>query len=94
MRRAVEAGDIEEIGRRLHNRLEGAARRLRPEIEAGLALLRQQGPAGVLMSGSGTSLFALCRDPGEARRIARALTPTPGAVAGGDLQVSVVRSCS
>lgn len=97
LRRAVEAGDVEEIGRRLHNRLEEAARRLRPEIDAGLTLLRRQGPAGGLMSGSGTSLFALCRDAGEAGRVARALrnavTP-PGAVAGGDFQVYVVRSCS
>jgi 4-diphosphocytidyl-2-C-methyl-D-erythritol kinase len=97
MRQAVEAGDVEEIGRRLHNRLEGPARRLRPEVEAGLALLRRQEPAGVLMSGSGTALVALCRDPGEAGRVARALktegTP-PGAVVGGDLHVYVVRSCS
>jgi 4-diphosphocytidyl-2-C-methyl-D-erythritol kinase len=97
LRRAVEAGDVEEMGRRLHNRLEEPARRLRPEIEAGLALLKRQGPAGELMSGSGTSLFALCREPGEAGRLARALrnesTP-PGAVAGGDIQVHVVRSCS
>jgi 4-diphosphocytidyl-2-C-methyl-D-erythritol kinase len=97
VRRAVGAGDMEEVGRRLHNRLQEAAVRLRPEIEAGLARLRAAGPAGAMMSGSGTSLFALCRDAGEARRVARALrtedTP-PGAVAGGDLQVYVVRSCS
>ena len=36
MRRAVAAGDVEEIGRRLHNRLQEAAERLRPEIAAGL----------------------------------------------------------
>lgn len=97
MRQAVGAGDVEEVGRRLHNRLQEAAVRLRPEVEAGLARLRVLGPAGAMMSGSGTSLFALCRDAGEAIRIARALrtesTP-PGAVAGGDLQVYVVRSCS
>jgi 4-diphosphocytidyl-2-C-methyl-D-erythritol kinase len=100
VRRAVEAGDVEEIGRRLHNRLQEVAERLRPEIGAGLRLLRAEEPAGLMMSGSGTSLFALCRDPGEAQRIARALRPAPnedtppGAVAGGDLQVYVVRSCS
>jgi 4-diphosphocytidyl-2-C-methyl-D-erythritol kinase len=99
LRQAVEVGDVEEIGRRLHNRLQEAARRLRPEIEAGLALLQAQGAAGQLMSGSGTSLFALCRDPGEAQRIARGVkrsqdsTPS-GAGAGGTLQEYVVRSCS
>ena len=32
IRRAVEAGDMEELGRRLHNRLQAAAERLRPEM--------------------------------------------------------------
>ena len=100
LRRAVADGDIEEMGRRLHNRLEEAARRLRPEIDAGLErLLGRQGPAGQLMSGSGTALVALCRDSGEAQRLARRLrqsrhAPPTGAVAGGDFQVHVVRSCS
>jgi len=85
VRRALAAGDVEEIGRRLHNRLQEAAERLRPEIATGLERLRAQGPAGQMMSGSGTSLFALCRDSGEAQRIARELQP---------LRVYVVRSCS
>jgi 4-diphosphocytidyl-2-C-methyl-D-erythritol kinase len=98
-RRAAEAGDVEEVGRRLHNRLQEAASRLRPEIEAGLGRLRALGPAGQMMSGSGTSLFALCRDPGEAQRVARALRqpsvlPPAGVGAVGDFQVYVVRSCS
>jgi 4-diphosphocytidyl-2-C-methyl-D-erythritol kinase len=100
VRRAVAAGDVEEIGRRLHNRLQEAAERLRPEIAAGLRRLRALGPAGQMMSGSGTSLFALCRDTGEAQRLARALRRAPddisppGSVVGGGYQVYVVRSCS
>jgi 4-diphosphocytidyl-2-C-methyl-D-erythritol kinase len=99
LRRAVAEGNVEELGRRLHNRLEEAARRLRPEIEAGLERLRAERPAGQMMSGSGTSLFALCRDPGEALHLARRLkqpghAPPSGAVAGGDFQIHVVRSCS
>jgi 4-diphosphocytidyl-2-C-methyl-D-erythritol kinase len=99
LRRAVADGDVEEIGRRLHNRLQEAARRLRPEVDAGLERLRAEGPAGYMMSGSGTSLFALCRDSGEALGIARRLkrtghAPPSGAVAGGEFQVHVVRSCS
>ena len=31
------------------------------------------GPAGQLMSGSGSTVFALCRDAGEALSLARAL---------------------
>jgi len=73
MRRALAAGDPEEIGRRLHNRLQEAAVGLRPEVGAMLERLRALEPAGVMMSGSGTSLFALCRDPGEAQRVARDL---------------------
>jgi 4-diphosphocytidyl-2-C-methyl-D-erythritol kinase len=87
VRRAVADGDVEAVGRHLHNRLQEAAQRLRPEIAAGLERLRAAGPAGQLMSGSGTSLFALCRDPGEAQRVARAVMAP-------DLWVCVVRSCS
>jgi 4-diphosphocytidyl-2-C-methyl-D-erythritol kinase len=88
IRRAVAAGDVEEMGRRLFNRLQEAAERLRPEIAAGLAELRVQRPAGLMMSGSGTSLFALCRDSGEAWRIARGLKRLD------HFRVYVVRSCS
>jgi 4-diphosphocytidyl-2-C-methyl-D-erythritol kinase len=100
MRRAVAEGDVEAIGRQMHNRLQEAAERLRPEIAAGLERLRAAGPAGQLLSGSGTSLFALCRDPGEAQRVARAVSRVsddlspPGDVTGGALRVYVVRSCS
>ena len=86
VRRAVADGDVEAIARHLHNRLQETAERLRPEIGAGLGRLRAEGPAGQLMSGSGTSLFALCRDPGEARRVARAVKH--------DMRVYVVQSCS
>jgi 4-diphosphocytidyl-2-C-methyl-D-erythritol kinase len=86
VRQDVTDGDVEAIARHLHNRLQEAAERLRPEIGAGLGRLRAEGPAGQLMSGSGTSLFALCRDPGEARRVARAVKH--------DMRVYVVPSCS
>jgi 4-diphosphocytidyl-2-C-methyl-D-erythritol kinase len=100
IRRAAVEGDVEEVGRRLFNRLQGSAERLRPEVGAVLGRLRALGPAGQVMSGSGTSLFAVCRDSGEAVRVARALgrvsneTDPGGVVAGGDLRVYVVRSCS
>lgn len=91
LRRAVEAGDIEEIGRRLHNRLQPVAERLCPEVAALCNRLEELTPAGQLMSGSGTSLFALCRDQHEAMRIARALRQATWP--GRPPDVFVVRSC-
>jgi 4-diphosphocytidyl-2-C-methyl-D-erythritol kinase len=96
---AAAVGDIAELGRQLHNRLQPAAERLCPEVAAWHAWLRQLGPAGQLMSGSGSSLFALCRDQREALRIARGLRdgrrerfpcgpPSRGFVE------TIVRSCS
>ena len=88
---AVRAGDVAAIGRLLHNRLQEPAERLRPELAGWLARLRALGPAGCLMSGSGSALFALCRDRREAARIAREFReglPTDSGV-----RVFVVRSC-
>lgn len=90
--RAVVDGNAEEIGRRLHNRLQPVAERLCPalaDLHARLADLR---PAGQQMSGSGSCYFALCRDRGEARRVARALRARPED--GINLGVFIVRTCS
>jgi 4-diphosphocytidyl-2-C-methyl-D-erythritol kinase len=70
---ALAAGDVDEIGRRLHNRLQPPAERLRPELSAWLAQLAATKPAGCLMSGSGSAIFALARDESDARRIAAAI---------------------
>jgi len=91
VRQALAAGDVEELGRRLHNRLQPAAEHLCPEV----ARLRQQladhRPAGQLMSGSGSTVFALCRGPSEALRIARELHPLREERDGS--RVLIVRSC-
>jgi 4-diphosphocytidyl-2-C-methyl-D-erythritol kinase len=98
IRRALAEGDGEGIGRRLHNRLQPVAERLCPEVAAGLARLAALRPAGQLMSGSGSSLFALCRDYGDALRILRGLSAgleegsTLDPRAGGWLRL-IVRSC-
>ena len=61
--RRLAAGDVEEIGRRLHNRLQPAAERLCPAVaRAGSQRLAALRAGGQLMSGSGSTLFALCRD--------------------------------
>ncbi len=102
IRQAVADGNVEEIGRRLHNRLQPAAERLCPVIAALHAGLAGLAPAGQLMSGSGSSLFALCRDHREALRVAREMRvrleerSPPGQEAGGGFQgsrVFVVQSC-
>jgi 4-diphosphocytidyl-2-C-methyl-D-erythritol kinase len=91
MKAAAKAGDVEAIGRSLHNRLQEPAERLQPELADWLARLKSLGPAGCLMSGSGSTLFALCRDHREAGRIAREFRE--GLPADSGVRVFVVRSC-
>jgi 4-diphosphocytidyl-2-C-methyl-D-erythritol kinase len=91
VRRAAVAGDVKELGRQLHNRLQPAAERLCPAVAGLSARLAGLGPAGRLMTGSGSTVFALCRHPAEALRIARALRP-PREL-GFETRVRVVRSC-
>lgn len=73
IRQAAAAGDVEAIGRLLFNRLQEAATLVRPEVDECQRLLEALHPAGARMSGSGSTLFAVCRDRGEAVRIAHAL---------------------
>jgi 4-diphosphocytidyl-2-C-methyl-D-erythritol kinase len=90
--RAVVDGDVEEIGRRLHNRLQPVAERLCPDLALLDGRLARLGAAGRLMSGSGSSFFALCRDPREARRFVRELRSRPEERM--NPRVFIVRSCS
>jgi len=91
IRAALERGDGEDLGRRLHNRLEPVAQSLCPAVAAARERLLALRPAGALMSGSGTTVFALCRDAAEASRLARGLSSIreewPGS------RVCIVRSC-
>lgn len=75
LREALASGEVELLGRRMHNRLEEAAAAIDPRVEEYRRRLEQEGPAGARMSGSGSCLFALCRDAEEATRIARAIGP-------------------
>jgi 4-diphosphocytidyl-2C-methyl-D-erythritol kinase len=47
-----------------------AAASLEPRVVEYLAMLEEAKPAGCLMSGSGSTLFALCRSADEADRVA------------------------
>jgi 4-diphosphocytidyl-2-C-methyl-D-erythritol kinase len=82
---------VEELGRRLFNRLEEPAMRLCPEVSGLRRRLAGPGAAGVLMSGSGSAVFALARGAADALRLARALAR--GREDGGRGRVHVVRSC-
>jgi 4-diphosphocytidyl-2-C-methyl-D-erythritol kinase len=88
---AARVGGVEAIGRQLHNRLQAVALRLRPALTQLLGRLAAFAPAGQAVSGSGTSLFALCRDKHEARLIAHGLQT--GSVEGIDARVFIVRTC-
>jgi 4-diphosphocytidyl-2-C-methyl-D-erythritol kinase len=90
--RATREGNVEEIGRRLHNRLQPVAEQLCPTLARIQAQLAGLGAAGQAMSGSGSSFFALCRDSREALRIARGLRSR--AEEGMNSRVFIVRSCS
>jgi 4-diphosphocytidyl-2-C-methyl-D-erythritol kinase len=92
IRRAARDGDVEAIGRRLMNRLQPAAEGLCPAVGDLYRRLEGLAPAGQLMSGSGSSLFALCRDHAEGLRVAGALRR--GADGGASPRVFLVRSCS
>jgi 4-diphosphocytidyl-2-C-methyl-D-erythritol kinase len=97
IRSAFEAGDAEAIGRLLHNRLQGPAERLCSEVNDLRGRLAALKPAGQLMSGSGTSVFAVCRDSGEALRVARGLSESLLESAGphdvASARIFLVRSC-
>jgi 4-diphosphocytidyl-2-C-methyl-D-erythritol kinase len=92
IRRAVADGNVNEIGRNLFNRLQRAAEELCPAVAETRERLEALRPAGVLMSGSGTSVFALCRDHHEALRVAHGLSAGPRDPATNP-RVHVVQSC-
>jgi 4-diphosphocytidyl-2-C-methyl-D-erythritol kinase len=87
---AAAAGDVEVIGRHLHNRLQPAAVAIAPEISEIVDRVEAQQPAGTLMSGSGSTVFAVCRSRDEALRIAKEFRKR----ARGEFAVHVARSCS
>jgi 4-diphosphocytidyl-2-C-methyl-D-erythritol kinase len=91
LRLAARTGDVRELGRLLHNRLQPEAERLCPAVASHLARLAGLGPAGQMMSGSGSTVFALCHDASQALTIARALNSARDELSGA--RVSIVQSC-
>ncbi len=62
MQKAVKEGNIEAIGTNLSNALEAAAFSIYPQLAEYKKRIISCGAMNALMSGSGTTLFGLCRD--------------------------------
>jgi 4-diphosphocytidyl-2-C-methyl-D-erythritol kinase len=73
LRLALSKGDVDSIGRLMHNRLQLAAERIEPRVADFAKLLAECSPAGSLMSGSGSTMYALCRSAEDAERLAVSL---------------------
>jgi 4-diphosphocytidyl-2-C-methyl-D-erythritol kinase len=72
---ALAAGRTKEVGLLLHNDLEAAALRIRPELAQKKELLLEAGALGACLSGSGPTLIALAADERHAREIAARVGP-------------------
>ncbi|MBA4189742.1 MAG: 4-(cytidine 5'-diphospho)-2-C-methyl-D-erythritol kinase [Planctomycetaceae bacterium] len=91
LRAAVRLGDPTAVGRALFNRLEEPAFALSPKVEVIRNRLAGVAPCGARMSGSGSAVFAVCRDRAEATRVAAAFrNADPGLDQ--DSRIFVVRS--
>lgn len=80
VRAAFRSGDVDALGAGLFNRLQEPAFALAPQVERVYARLAALDPVGCRMSGSGSAVFAVCRGPHDAARVAagfRAAAP-PG----------------
>ena len=58
----LESGNPQELGSGLHNRLEDIVFRLYPDLEKIKKTLTKFDFCGTLLSGSGSSLYGLCKE--------------------------------
>ena len=70
---AIRNGSVREAAEHMGNILELPALRMHPEIGTIRQVLRREGAAGTSMSGSGSAVFGIFEDRGEAERVFRAL---------------------
>jgi homoserine kinase len=86
----LHRADFDLISRSLEDRI---AEPRRAALVPGLAVIKQAaveaGALGCSLSGSGPSLFALCRTAADAERVARAMTDAVRAEIGGEMQTYV-----
>lgn len=73
MCQALERGDLKGIAAGLMNDLQEPAVKLHPEIRDALEALKAAGAEGVLMSGSGSTVFGLVSSESRGREMAAAL---------------------
>ncbi|MFA5795412.1 MAG: 4-(cytidine 5'-diphospho)-2-C-methyl-D-erythritol kinase [Candidatus Brocadiia bacterium] len=69
----LTAGDIKQISRLMHNDLEPVALRLYPELMKTWQTVKRIADPGVMVSGSGSTIFKLCSSSREALRLAKEL---------------------
>ncbi|MBP3959544.1 4-(cytidine 5'-diphospho)-2-C-methyl-D-erythritol kinase [Gemmata sp. G18] len=74
VRAAYRARDAVALGRAMFNRLEEPAFVIEPIVDRIRKRLSQLNAAGAMMSGSGSTVFAPCRDAREAQSVAAAFT--------------------
>lgn len=70
MRSALQSCDTASVASAMMNDLQAPAVALHPEIAGALEALRRAGAEGVMMSGSGSTVFGLVRDEAEGRKTA------------------------
>ena len=86
----LHRGDFDLISRSLEDRIAEPRRApLVPGFDAIKRAALGQGALGCSLSGSGPSLFALCRDAATADRVAHAMTEAVRAAIGGEVQTYV-----
>lgn len=73
MRSAISSGDVRRIAAAMMNDLQAPAVELHPEIGAALRSLEEAGAFGVMMSGSGSTVFGLVSSEVRGREIAALL---------------------
>ncbi|MCF6147381.1 MAG: 4-(cytidine 5'-diphospho)-2-C-methyl-D-erythritol kinase [Candidatus Kuenenia sp.] len=71
--RALESGDVGLLGKYLYNRLEDVVFKLYPQLEKIRQKLEKFNFCGVLLSGSGSAMYGLCRRESEAKNIGQKL---------------------
>ncbi len=70
---SLEAGDIRRVAALMENSLEAVTGQMYPAIGALEDILRENGAAGAMMSGSGPTVFGLFEDERDAQRAAEEL---------------------
>ena len=66
---SLASGSPENVGACLHNRLEEVVFRLYPEIEKIKKTLAKFDFCGILLSGSGSALYGLCKGERDSKEI-------------------------